>query len=127
MKRLSKFFRYGEKGFTLVEMLIVIAVLGVLAGVVVPNVSAFTSAGNIAASNTEAANVKTAALIHLADYGSFPGTSANLTGAGHNYLSAAPSCTYSFDTTTGLVSGVASQTGVTADLTFTVGTQRWSR
>ncbi len=34
-------FKRGEKGFTLIEIIIVLAVLGVLAAVVVPNVSGF--------------------------------------------------------------------------------------
>lgn len=125
MKGLGKFFRYGEKGFTLVEMLIVIAVLGVLAGVVVPNVSAFTTAGNIAAANTEAANVKTAALSYLADYGTFPADSSLLAPT---YLSGASNGFYTFDATTGLISaGTANTSGITDGLTFTVPTQKWGR
>lgn len=38
-------FKRGEKGFTLIEIIIVLAVLGVLAAVVVPNVSGFLGRG----------------------------------------------------------------------------------
>lgn len=31
-----KYFGYGEKGFTLMQLLIVIAILGILAAVIVP-------------------------------------------------------------------------------------------
>lgn len=38
-------FKRGEKGFTLIEIIIVLAVLGVLAAVVIPNVQGFLSRG----------------------------------------------------------------------------------
>ncbi len=38
-------FKRGEKGFTLVELIIVLAVLGVLAAVVIPNVTGFLGRG----------------------------------------------------------------------------------
>lgn len=60
-------FRHGEKGFTLMELLIVVAVLGVLAAVLVPRLGAFLSSGQMAAANTEVANVETAALAFYAD------------------------------------------------------------
>jgi general secretion pathway protein G len=49
-----------ESGFTLVELLIVIAILGVLAGVVVFSVAGITDDGKTAACKTEARTVRTA-------------------------------------------------------------------
>lgn len=49
-----------ESGFTLVELLIVIAILGVLAGVVVFSVAGITDNGQTAACKTEASTVRAA-------------------------------------------------------------------
>jgi general secretion pathway protein G len=49
-----------ESGFTLVELLIVIAILGVLAGVVVFSIAGITDDGTKSACKTEAATVRTA-------------------------------------------------------------------
>ena len=38
-------FKRGEKGFTLIEIIIVLAVLGVLAAIIVPNVQGFLGRG----------------------------------------------------------------------------------
>ena len=125
LRRFGKSFGYGEKGFTLIELLIVIAVLGALAAVVVPNVGSFLGSANKAAANTEVQNVKTAAMSHLAEHSCFPSTSANLTGAGHDYLSGAPDGTYTFNTTTGQISSATAGSGITNGLTFNATTQQW--
>ena len=95
MKRFLK-FRYGEKGFTLIELLIVVAILGILAAVIVPNLATFLGTGQVAAANTEVANVETAALAYYADNSTWP-TNTNTDLA--PYLSAAAiHANYGFDT-----------------------------
>ncbi len=67
IRRLLKDFGKGEKGFTLLELLIVVVILGILAAVIVPNLATFLGTGKVAAANTEVANVETAALAYYAD------------------------------------------------------------
>lgn len=78
MKRLFRRLRYGQRGFTLIELLIVIAILGIIAAIVVPNVAGFMTSGTLNAANTEAQNVKTAAVGYLAENGSWPANSSVL-------------------------------------------------
>ena len=67
-----KMLHRGEKGFTLIELLIVIAILGIIAAVIIPNVGTFMGMGTVTAANSEAENVKTAALAYYGDYYDWP-------------------------------------------------------
>jgi len=86
----------GEKGFTLIELLIVVAILGILAAVIVPNLPGFLGTGNVAAANTEVANVESAALAFFADNdGAWPDDSDNLAA---DYINDTPKyAVYEFD------------------------------
>jgi type IV pilus assembly protein PilA len=50
----------AEKGFTLIGLLVVVALLGVLAAIVVPNVTRFVSQGEVEAAETELRNIQSA-------------------------------------------------------------------
>ena len=62
--------RKQDKGFTLVELLIVIVILGILATVTVFAVRGITDKGQTSACNTDKATLQTAVESYFAQYGS---------------------------------------------------------
>ena len=83
----------SERGFTLVELLVVVTILGVLSAVAVMAVGSSSSDSKLAACKTDVATVQAAADAFLAKTDGTASDMADLTGASPPYLRSAPSST----------------------------------
>src|SRR5690554_6146121 len=68
----------GQKGFTLIELMIVVAIIGILAAIAIPAYQNYTIRARVSEAASVAASVKTAVGIYTSDVGDLPATLAAL-------------------------------------------------
>lgn len=90
MKKLTKILRKEEKGFTLIELIVVIAILGIIAAIAVPQFNGVVKNAKIKADQATAQVVADAAARYMTDNSTDSAPSIEeLTGEG-KYISSDP-------------------------------------
>ena len=82
--------KVGKKGFTLIELMIVVAIIGILAAIAIPKFANLIRKSSEGASKGNVGSIRSALSIYYGDMeGQYPADMASLTVAG-KYLSAVP-------------------------------------
>jgi type IV pilus assembly protein PilA len=78
---LTKFTKKNESGFTLIELMIVIAIIGILAAIAIPQFAAYRKRSYNSAANADLRNAATAQEAYYVDFSTYGSPVANISGA----------------------------------------------
>ena len=70
--------RHSQRGFTLIEIMVVVIILGVLGALVLPNVMSRPDHAKVTAARTDIQSISTALEIYRLDNGRYPTTAQGL-------------------------------------------------
>jgi len=81
----SKIQRKDERGFTLIELMIVIAIIGILAAIAIPQFSAYRQRSYNSAAQADLRNAATAQEAYYVDFQSYADDITDITGASYGF------------------------------------------
>ncbi len=90
LKKLASRIPGGQKGFTLIEMIVVVGIIAVLAAVIVPNIGRFIGTGEDGAKSAEWESVQTAMNAMMAEAAVNAVPASTTAAAGTNDWNAVP-------------------------------------
>lgn len=79
------FMKRDEKGFTLIELMIVIAIIGILAAIAIPQFSAYRTRSYNSAAQSDVRNIATAQEAYYVDHSRYTNNVDDLEGSSYGY------------------------------------------
>lgn len=70
--KINKWLKNDQSGFTLIELMVVVVILGILAAVVIPQFSKSTDKARVSSAKAELKNMQSAMEIYYAENGDYP-------------------------------------------------------